>query len=341
MSYMRGDDNEPAAIEARGLVKQFRRAGLPPLRAVDGLDLTVPPGQIVAFLGPNGAGKTTTLDLVLGLTTPDAGTVRVAGRTPRAAVRAGKVSAVLQSGGLLADLTVAETVRLIASTFDRARPTAEVMERAGITELAGRRVSKCSGGEQQRLRFALALLPNPELLILDEPTAGMDVSARHEFWATMRADVAAGRTVVFATHYLEEADTFAERIVLVSAGRVVADGSTTEIRTRGVGRTISVTIPDRDAAAWLARVRTIDGVRTCESRGERAFLTAADTDAVALVLLRDFGAHGIEIAPPTLDSAFLALTGAAAPRATSYPDGADSSETDGAAADLTSKAASA
>src|SRR5699024_4358015 len=137
---------------------------------------------------------------------------RVLGRSPRRAVREGRISAVLQSGGLLRDLTVAETVRMIASTFTEHVPVPEVIERAGIASIARRRVSKCSGGEQQRLRFALALLPDPDLLVLDEPTAGMDVSARAEFWDTMRADAASGRTVVFATHYLEEADTFAERI---------------------------------------------------------------------------------------------------------------------------------
>src|SRR5699024_6571113 len=144
------------------------------------------------------------------------------------------------------------TVRLVASTFDDPRSAAEVMDRAGITRLASRRVSKCSGGEQQRLRFALALLPDPELLILDEPTAGMDVAARHEFWETMRAETASGRTVLFATHYLEEADSFAERIVMVSAGRVVADGSTSEIRAESSGRTVSAEIPATGAEEWLA-----------------------------------------------------------------------------------------
>ena len=301
-----------AAIEAHGLVKQFRRPGDQPIRAVDGLDLTVPAGQIVAFLGPNGAGKTTTLDMLLGLATPDAGTAAVVGMAPRAAVLAGKVSAVLQTGGLLADLTVVETVRLISSTFQAPRPVDEVMAKAGIAALAGRRVSKCSGGEQQRLRFALALLPDPELLILDEPTAGMDVAARHEFWDTMRADTASGRTVLFATHYLEEADSFAERIVMVSHGRVVADGTTSEIRAQSSGRTISVEMPPDGADgadSWLARVRAIPGVGEVNQRGRRAEIAAADTDAVALVLLRDLGAHGLEIAAPTLDSAFLTLTG--------------------------------
>ncbi len=320
----RMDTAAPAAVDVRGLTKEFGRPGDTPVRAVDGLDLMIPAGQIVAFLGPNGAGKTTTVDMLLGLTTPDAGTVTVLGMSPRAAVLAGKVSAVLQTGGLLADLTVAETVRLIASTFQNPRPEAEVIDRAGITALADRRVSKCSGGEQQRLRFALALLPDPELLILDEPTAGMDVGARHEFWETMQTEAASGRTVLFATHYLQEADDFAQRIVIISKGRVVADGSTAEIRARSSGRTVSAELPDdgvdqdgvdqggadRSAAdRWVERVRAIPGVAGVRVKGRRVEFTAADTDAAALVLLRDLAGRQVEIAAPDLDSAFLALTG--------------------------------
>jgi len=295
-------------VDARGLVKEFRRRGAPPVRAVDGMDLTVSAGEIVALLGPNGAGKTTALDMLLGLTTPDAGTVTIAGLSPRGAVRAGKVSAVLQSGGLLNDLTVAETVRLIASTFDKTRPVGEVIERAGIAGLASRRVSKCSGGEQQRLRFALALLPEPDLLILDEPTAGMDIRARQEFWSTMREDATSGRTVIFATHYLEEADAFAERIVVMAHGRVVADGPAEEIRARGAGRVLSVDLPETDPQGWLARARATAGMTLTETRGHRAYFSAADTDAAALALLTGLGAENLEIAASTLDSAFVALT---------------------------------
>lgn len=308
-------------VSAHGLVKQFHPRRAPMVRAVDGISLTIPAGQIVAFLGPNGAGKTTTLDMLLGLTQPDEGTVTVAGLAPRAAVRAGKVSAVLQSGGLLNDLTVGETVELIASTFDNARPAGDVIERAGIAHLTARRVSKCSGGEQQRLRFALALLPDPDLLILDEPTAGMDVNARHEFWATMRADARSGRTVLFATHYLEEADAFAERIVVVAHGAVVADGSVSEIRARGAGRVLSVDLPEQEAERWLDRARSTPSLEFIETRGRRAYFSAIDTDVAALTLLTVLEGSGLEIAAPTLDSAFTALTGA--PRLD--PDGASES----------------
>ena len=216
--------------------------------AVDRIDLTIPIGEVVALLGPNGAGKTTTLDIVLGLIEPTRGTARVLGRSPREAVQAGLVSAVLQTGGLLADLTVGETVQYVAATYgEHHDDPADVLARAGLSELAGRRVSKCSGGQQQRLRFALALLADPQLLVLDEPTAGMDVAARREFWAVMREEAARGRTVVFATHYLEEADDFADRIVLVADGRVVADGPTAEIRATATGRVVSAVVPDPEA----------------------------------------------------------------------------------------------
>src|SRR3954454_15444027 len=195
------------AVALRGLTKRFGA-----VTAVDGLDLTIQPGEIVAFLGPNGAGKTSTIDMVLGLSRPDAGSVEVYGMAPRTAVAHGLVSAVMQTGGLLKELTVRETLELTAALFAHTRPVAEVLERAGIAEIGDRRVGKCSGGQQQRLRFAMALLPEPELLILDEPTTGMDVEGRRDFWTAIRADAERGRTVLFATHYLEEADAYADRV---------------------------------------------------------------------------------------------------------------------------------
>jgi ABC-2 type transport system ATP-binding protein len=220
------------SIRLRGVHKNFG-----PVRAVRGIDLTVHPGEVVAFLGPNGAGKTTIIDMILGLSRPSLGTVEVYGMPPADAVSRGLVTAVMQSGGLLRDLTVAETVRLISTLFADSRPVEEVLRRAGIDDIAGRRVGKCSGGQQQRLRFALALLPEPELLILDEPTTGMDVEGRREFWSAIREDSQRGRTVLFATHYLEEADAYADRIVLLSRGRIVADGTASQVKALAAGRT--------------------------------------------------------------------------------------------------------
>jgi ABC-2 type transport system ATP-binding protein len=176
------------AISLTGLTKSFG-----PVRAVRGIDLEVEQGEIVAFLGPNGAGKTTAIDMVLGLSRPTSGTVDVLGYQPRQAIARGLVSAVMQTGGLLKDLTVRETVRYTASLFADTRPVDEVLAHAGITGLADRRVGRCSGGEQQRLRFAMALLSDPALLLLDEPTTGMDVEGRRTFWSAIRADAEKGR----------------------------------------------------------------------------------------------------------------------------------------------------
>ena len=291
--------------------KEFRTGGTT-VRAVDGIDLEIAQGEIVALLGSNGAGKTTTLDMTLGLTVPTDGDVSVFGQAPRRAVRAGRVSAVLQSGGLLRDLSVRETVTLVASTFRDALPVDEAMERAGISGIAKRRVSKCSGGEQQRLRFALALLPDPDLLILDEPTAGMDVNARREFWSTMREDARNGRTVIFATHYLEEADAFAQRIVMVSGGRVVADGTTAEIRATASGRRVEAYVaPEREHEA-LAALRAMPGVSEASAEAGRISVRTADSDAVALALLTELGAHDLEITAGSMDDAFRAITEGAA-----------------------------
>jgi ABC-2 type transport system ATP-binding protein len=290
------------AVALRGLTKRFGS-----VTAVDGLDLTVAPGEIVAFLGPNGAGKTSTIDMVLGLSRPDAGTVEVFGREPRTAVGQGLVTAVMQSGGLLKDLTVGETVELTAALFAHTRPVAEVLERAGLTEVAGRRVAKCSGGQQQRLRFAMALLPEPELLILDEPTTGMDVEGRREFWGAIRADAEQGRTVVFATHYLEEADAYADRIVLVAGGRVVADGTAAEIKALSAGRLVTATWVDA-TAAQAAALYQVEGVEDVEQRGDTVLVRTRDSDGLARHLLTATPAHDLQITSRGLEDAFLALT---------------------------------
>ncbi|WEV78683.1 ABC transporter ATP-binding protein [Janibacter cremeus] len=301
--------SDPAdGIQLQGVTKAFRaRSGT--VRAVAGVDLVVTPGQVVAILGPNGAGKTTTLDMILGLTQSDTGTVTAFGQPPRDAVRAGRVSAVLQTGGLLRDLTARETVRFIASTFTDHQPVDTVLERAGLAAKADRLVHKLSGGEQQRLRFALALLPDPDLLVLDEPTAGMDVSARRDFWRTMHAVAQRGRTILFATHYLQEADDFADRIVLMADGRVVADGTTEEIRARGSGRTVSADVRRGDVGAAVAQLRALPGTTRVTTTGERVTAIGEDSDALARVLLTELGGRNLEVTAASLDAAFLAITG--------------------------------
>ena len=274
------------------------------MRAVDGIDLHLEVGEIAALLGPTGAGKTTTIDMIHGLGQPDQGTVTVLGMAPGEAISRGLVSAVLQTGGLLKDLTVRETVRLTASIYADPRPVDEVLERAGITHLADRLVGKCSGGEQQRLRFALALLPDPTLMALDEPTAGMDVEGRRDFWSAIRRDAERGRTVLFATHYLEEADAYADRIILLRQGRIVADGTAAEVRNLSTGRSVRASLAGADKAA-LSR---LPGVRSVEIRGERVLIQTTESDAVAKYLLTATAAHDVEIVAHNLEDAFLALT---------------------------------
>jgi ABC-2 type transport system ATP-binding protein len=291
------------AVVLKGLTKRFTDAKGEHFAAVDGLDLRIGRGEVVAFLGPNGAGKTTTIDMLLGLTQPDAGTVELFGRAPVQATRAGQVSAVMQTGGLLPELTVGATVRMLGSLYPGSDPD-RCLERAGIARLKDRRVASCSGGEQQRLRFALALLPSPEFIVLDEPTAGMDVQARHDFWAAVRQDAARGMTVMFATHYLEEADQFADRIVLLDRGRVVADGSAASIRAAATGRTVSAVLPAGDAERIAART----GARLLELRGDRAYFATQDSDALVKLLVTKTAATELEVVPRSLEDAFLALT---------------------------------
>ena len=290
---------QPAAIALRGVRKHFGA-----VQAVRDIDLDVAPGEIVAFLGPNGAGKTSTIDIILGLSQPTAGTVSVYGMHPRQAIARGLVSAVMQTGGLLKDLTVRETAEYTASLFTRATPVGEALKRAGISAIADRRVGKCSGGEQQRLRFAMALLSDPELLILDEPTTGMDVEGRRGFWGAIRQDAARGRTVLFATHYLEEADAYADRIILLRHGQIVADGTSGEVKAMAAGRTVRATLPDPDQV----RLSAIRGADSVEVRGETVLIHSSDSDAVARYLLTSTPARDLEINTRGLEDAFIALT---------------------------------
>jgi ABC-2 type transport system ATP-binding protein len=299
---MRGPDDPSAGggIRAEGLVKSYGA-----VRAVQGVDISIDTGETVAFLGPNGAGKSTTIDMLLGLTKPDGGTVSLFGVPPADAVRAGRVGAMLQTGSLIRDLSVRELLVVMASLYPKPLPLDEVLEITGTAEFAGRRTHKLSGGQSQRVRFAVAMIANPDLLILDEPTAALDVEARREFWAVMRRFAERGKTVLFATHYLEEADAYADRIVLMARGRVVADGPTAEIKAKVGTRTIRATVPGVERAVLEA----LPGVSAVEVRGEAITLTCTDADAALHRLLRTYPeAHGIEVRGAGLEEAFMELT---------------------------------
>jgi ABC-2 type transport system ATP-binding protein len=279
------------------------------VHAVRGVSLSIDTGETVALLGPNGAGKSTTIDILLGLQKADKGSVTLFGQTPEQAITAGKVGAMLQTGSLIEGLSVRELIGMMASLYPDPMAVDEVMEITGVKAFADQRTQKLSGGQTQRARAAVALVSNPELLVLDEPTSSLDVQGRHDFWATMRGFAERGKTIVFATHYLEEADTFADRIVLMAHGAIVADGPTGEIKGMVGTRTIRATLPGVD----LDDLRALEGVAEADRRGESITLTCTDSDASIRALL---AAHDevrdIEITGAGLEAAFLQLTGDAA-----------------------------
>ncbi|GAB1509995.1 ABC transporter ATP-binding protein [Actinophytocola sp. KF-1] len=289
-----------AAVMLAGLRKTYGD-----VRAVDGLDLVIAPGEVVALLGPNGAGKSTTVDMMLGLTRPDAGNVTIFGSRPADAVAAGAIGAMLQGGALLDDATVGETVGMVASLHRKPMPVPEALDRSGIADLANRRCNKLSGGQKQRVRFAVALVSDPDLLVLDEPTAAMDVQSRRDFWKSMHGFTNTGRTVLFATHYLEEAENYADRVVLMRAGRIVADGSVAEVTSLVSGRVIRAAVPGATEEA----LAVLPAVTEVEVRATTVAISSSDSDATLRALLTTFPqAHDIEVTAMGLEGAFLSLT---------------------------------
>ncbi|WP_353065717.1 ABC transporter ATP-binding protein [Arcanobacterium hippocoleae] len=300
-------DKTRKALELVSVKKHFGK-----IRAVDGISLDVQAGTVLALLGANGAGKTTTLDLILHLNKPDAGEIRVLGRRPKEAIAAGEIAAVLQTGGLLNDMCVGEVIWWIASTFGKQIANKEnckrVMQIAKITELRDRKIGKCSGGEQQRIKFALSLLSDPEILVLDEPTAGMDANARHEFWKVMQAQAAKGKTIIFATHYLQEAQDYADRIVLMQHGKIIADGTVGEI-TAQQQRKITFTVPpaEIDPTIHALTVRFPE-LKITQIGDWRLMIETQNSDEFARELLQIPAVSNLEIAAPSLETAFFTLT---------------------------------
>ncbi len=274
------------------------------IRAVDGVDLEIQRGECVALLGRNGAGKSTTISLLLGLNEPDDGEVRLFGATPHTAVRAGRVGAMLQDGRPIPRVTVQELITFVARTYPDPLPVAEALELAGLTEVAGRRADRLSGGQAQRVRFAVALAGNPELIVLDEPTAALDVEARRAFWDSMRTYAARGNTVLFSTHYLEEADENADRVVVIDRGRIVADDTGERIKRTVGGNLVSFDLAGT-AAEGLGR---LPGVVSAEVRGDRAVLRCADSDATVVALAERGMVRGLTVTAASLEEAFLSLT---------------------------------
>ena len=275
------------------------------VKAVDGLTMDLRPGETVAFLGPNGAGKSTSLDMLLNLRKPTSGTIRMFGSDPHHAIKAGRVGAMLQSGGLMTEVTVRELVTLVTGFHPRPLPVDQTLKRAGIAGFADQRVDKLSGGQTQRVRFALAIVGECDLIVLDEPTAAMDVETRQAFWANMKAEVAEGRTLLFATHYLEEADQTADRIVVINKGRLLADGTPSQIKARAGGKRISFRL-DRIDEPFILGLPALVNV---EIRHDLVQIQSSDSDRTLYALFdAGYRPREIEVSSLGLEQAFLAIT---------------------------------
>ncbi|HTX26850.1 MAG TPA: ABC transporter ATP-binding protein [Streptosporangiaceae bacterium] len=275
------------------------------LHAVEGLSLDLRAGETVALLGPNGAGKSTSLDMLLALRKPTSGQIKMFGSDPYHAVKSGRVGAMLQSGGLMPEVTVGELVTLVTTLQPRPEPVEVTLKRAGIAQIADQRVDRLSGGQTQRVRFALAICGKVELLVLDEPTTAMDVETRRLFWDSMKEEVAEGRTLLFATHYLEEADQAADRILVINRGRLLADGTPADIKARAGARRLSFRldpVPEQFLQGLPALVNL-------EVRHDLVQIQTSDSDATLYAVLdAGYRPYEIEVTGLGLEQAFLAIT---------------------------------
>ena len=289
-----------AIVEVAGVTRRFGAT-----LALDDVSLVVRPGELVGLLGPNGAGKTTLLSLVTGLRKPDSGTVRLFGGNPRDPANRVLLGTTPQETGLPPTLTVGEVVDFIAGHYPDPMPRAEALERFGLADLAGRQTGGLSGGQRRRLAVALALVGRPRLVLLDEPTTGLDVEARHTLWQALRDYHADGATVVVTSHYLEEIEALAARVVVFGAGRVLADDALETVLARVTMRRVTVSLPgapDDDVAA-------LPGVVGVVRDGDRFQLLVSDADELVRTLVLDHVPFaGLEVRGASLEEAFLALT---------------------------------
>ena len=275
------------------------------LKAVDGLSLDLRKGETVALLGPNGAGKSTSLDMLLALRKPTSGKNKMFGSDPYHAVKSGQVGAMLQSGGLMPEVTVRELVTLVTGLHPRPVPVDTTLRRAGVAQIAEQRVDRLSGGQTQRVRFALAIVGDVDLIVLDEPTTAMDVETRRLFWASMKEEVAEGKTLLFATHYLEEADQAADRILVINRGRLLADGTPAEIKARAGAKQLSFRLGGVDEPFLLG----LPGLVSLEIRNDVVHIQSRDSDATLYALLdAGYRPKEVEIGSLGLEQAFIAIT---------------------------------
>jgi ABC-2 type transport system ATP-binding protein len=272
--------------------------------ALDNFSLELRAGEVVALLGPNGAGKTTAVRLLLGLISPNSGSVRVLGRDPRDADARTRIGAMLQVSRVPEMLRVREHIDLFRSYYPNPLPLAEVIRIAKLEGIADQMFGKLSGGQKQRVLFGLAVCGNPDLVFLDEPTVGMDIESRRALWDEIRALSAAGKTVLLTTHYLEEADMLANRIVVINKGKLLCEGRSAEIKQRVSGRRIRcITQLDLEFIATLPTVVDVQ-----QDRESVVILAEHPESVVRELLLRDETLHGLEVSAAALEDAFLALT---------------------------------
>lgn len=285
--------------ELRNIRKRFG-----PVMALDGFDLQIEQGQLLALLGRNGAGKTTATRLLLGLTSADEGAARVFGHDPRHCAGRLRTGAMLQAGQVPETLRVSEHIELFSSYYRKPLPAGEAIRAAGLEGLERRMYGSLSGGQKQRVLFALAICGRPDLLLLDEPTVGLDVDSRRALWKHIRHFVAGGGSVLLTTHYLEEADALADHVAVIDKGRRIAEGSPAEIKRSICARRISCITELADD--WL---RSLEGVQSVTRAGGRVTLTAVDSDTVLHRLITaDPRVREVEIQGAGLEEAFLALT---------------------------------
>ena len=276
--------------------------------ALDQLDLEVAEGEVLALLGANGAGKSTTISALLGLVRPQEGRVEVLGSDPRQSVADGRVGAMLQSGsgiGLPPGVSVDQAIDLVRRLYPRPAPLDKIIERADIGALLSRRTDRLSGGQAQRVRFAIAIAGEPDVVFLDEPTSAMDVESRQGFWRMMRDFGNEGRTVLFATHHLAEADEIADRVVVLNHGKVVADGPGATLKAAVATRRLRF-VTDRPDRRQLSEIEGVTEVDVC---GTGVSIDSLDADATIRDLVgRGLPFRDLEITGAGLEQAFVALT---------------------------------
>jgi ABC-2 type transport system ATP-binding protein len=274
------------------------------VRALKGVNFRVRAGEVVALLGPNGAGKTTAVKLLLGLLQPNTGKVRVLGGDPTNPENRMRTGAMLQVGRVPETLRVREHIDLFSSYYQNPMPAAAVLAAAGLENLSERKFGDLSGGQRQRVLFALAICGNPDLLFLDEPTAGLDVEARRMLWEQIRQLVGRGKTVLLTTHYLQEADALADRVAVINKGEIIAEGSPSDIKAQTAGKRIRcITSLTMDVLRGIPRVTEVK-----EDREAFEIHTSEAEPVVRELLARDPRLSGLEVSAAGLEEAFLALT---------------------------------